>query len=162
MSHLKVDPSEPCRLLAKAVSRWDNEGGAGEGGREQPVSGSSQADTPPLGNAEIVQLQIRVIALENVLAVLLAEASEHQLALVREMSDYISPRPGCTQHRLTIHAAARMVSLAESASHLQKIRLASQSVDDPPACASPLDAREAGAAAVNTLSNFPANTHEQR
>jgi hypothetical protein len=90
MPHPKSDPSEPCWLLVKAVSRWDNEGGAGEGGREQPVSGSAQAQTPPLGNAEIVQLQIRVIALENVLAVLLAEASERQLALVREMSHFIS------------------------------------------------------------------------
>lgn len=158
MPHPKSDPSEPCWLLVKAVSRWDNEGGAGEGGREQPVSGSAQAQTPPLGNAEIVQLQIRVIALENVLAVLLAEASERQLALLREMSHYIFPRPGSTQHRLTIHAAARMVSLAESASHLQKIRLASESVDRPPACAGPLGAREAGAPAVDTSPN----AHEQR
>lgn len=162
MSYPKPDPSEPCRLLAKAVSRWDNEGGAGEGGREQPVSGSSQADTPPLTNAEIVQLQIRVIALENILAVLLAEASEHQLALVREMSEYISPRPGSTQHRLTIRAAARMVNLAESASHLQKIRLGLVSVDKPPAGASPLGGQAGGATPVNVLSNLLGQSHEQR
>jgi hypothetical protein len=143
MSHHKVDQSEPCPLLAKAVSRWDNEGGAGEGGREQPVSGSSQADALPLSNTEIVQLQIRVIALENVLAVLLAEASEHQLALVREMSAYISPRPGFTAHRLTIHAAARMVNLAESASRLQKLRPGSESVGKSSARSIPLVAREA-------------------
>ena len=162
MSHLKPDPSEPCRLLAKAVSRWDNEGGAGEGGREQPVSSSSQADTPPLGNAELVQLQIRVIALENVLAVLLAEVSEHQLALVREMAATISPQPGFTPHRLTIHAAARMLNLAESASHLQKRRLGPESVDKPAASATRSDALEADAAPVNASSTHPAHRHEQR
>ena len=162
MFHPKPDASEPCRLLAKAVSRWDNEGGAGEGGREQPVSGSLQADTPPLVNAELVQLQIRVIALENIMAVLMAQASERQLELVREMSAYILPRPGCTSHRLTIHAAARMVNLAKSASHLQKIRLGSEAVDKPPACASPIDAREAGAAPLNALSTLPSHSDEQR
>lgn len=33
MSDPKAEPSERAQLLAKAVSRWDNEGGAGEGGR---------------------------------------------------------------------------------------------------------------------------------
>jgi hypothetical protein len=131
MSRPKVNRSERTQLLATAVSQWDNEGGASEGAREQPASIDLQTDTLPLNNTEIVQLQIRVIALENVLAVLLAEASEHQLALVREMSAYISPRPGFTAHRLTIHAAARMVNLAESASRLQKLRPGSPSPGKP-------------------------------
>ncbi|MDQ2778883.1 MAG: hypothetical protein M3Y32_04915 [Pseudomonadota bacterium] len=41
------------------MSRWDNEGGAGEGGREQPVSGDLLAVALPLTNAEIVQMQVR-------------------------------------------------------------------------------------------------------
>ncbi len=128
-----ADRSERAKFLAKAVSRWDNEGGAGEGGREQPSSGDVPADALPLTNAEIVQLQVRVIALENVLAVLLAEASEHQLQLVRELSAYISPRPGSTPHRLTIHAAARMINLIDGAGHLRKLRLGPVSIDASPA-----------------------------
>jgi hypothetical protein len=64
-----------------------------------------------LSNAELVQLQIRVIALENLVITLLAEASETALDLARDMAAYISPRPGFTPHRLTIHAAAEMISL---------------------------------------------------
>jgi hypothetical protein len=70
---------------------------------------------PPLSNAELVQLRVRVIALENLVIALLAEASERQLALVREMSTHISPRRGFTAHRLTIHAASEMLSLMDRA-----------------------------------------------
>jgi hypothetical protein len=70
---------------------------------------------PELTNAELVQLRIRVIALENLVIALLAEASDRQLELAREMAAYISPRPGFTQHPLTIHAAAHMVDLVERA-----------------------------------------------
>lgn len=130
---MKADRTERARLLAKAVSRWDNEGGAGEGGREHPPSGDAATNALPLTNAEIVQLQIRVIAIENVLAVLLAEASEDQLQLVREMSAYISPRPGVTPHRLTIHAAARMINLIDGAAHLQTRHLGPVSIEASPA-----------------------------
>ena len=111
-------PLERNRLLERAFSRWDNEGGAGEGGREHPASTEMLLEAPPLTNAELVQLQIRVIALENLLTVLLTGASNQQLDLAREMAAYISPRPGSTPHRLTIHAAARMINLVEGAGHL--------------------------------------------
>ena len=84
---MKADRTERAGLLAKAVSRCDNDGRVGEGGQELAPSGDAPAGTLPLINAEIVQLQIRVIAIENVLAVLLAEASEHQLQLVRDSRD---------------------------------------------------------------------------
>jgi hypothetical protein len=129
---MKTDQTEHAKLLAKAVSQRDNEGGRVEDGREHALSGDVPADTLPLTNAEIVQLQVRVIALENVLTVLLAEASEHQLQLVREMSAYISPRPGSTPHRLTIHAAARMINLVDGAAHLQKLRLGPVPMDASP------------------------------
>jgi hypothetical protein len=48
-----AEPSERARLLAKAVARWDTEGGAGEGGREYPVSGAPLASALPLTNAEL-------------------------------------------------------------------------------------------------------------
>ena len=105
------------RQRQAALARWESEGGAGPwDSAEHLVSAAgSFADSPPLTNTELVQLQIRVIALENLVISLLAEGSDRQLALAREMADYISPRPGFTHHRLTIHAAAEMVSLVRRA-----------------------------------------------
>jgi hypothetical protein len=44
-----------------------------------------------LTNAELVQLRVRVIALENLMIALLAGASDKQLEIAREMATYISP-----------------------------------------------------------------------
>jgi hypothetical protein len=85
-----------------------------------------------LTNAELVQLRVRVIALENLLIALLADASDRQLILAREMAAYISPRPGYTQHPLTIHAAAHMVDLAQRANQFRH-PLPSVSPDKPTA-----------------------------
>jgi hypothetical protein len=74
-----------------------------------------------LTNAELVQLRIRVIALENLVIALLAEASDRQLDLVREMAAYISPRPGYTHHPLTIHAAIQMIDLVERAGRFRVV-----------------------------------------
>ena len=73
--------------------------------------GENLADVPPLANAELVQLQIRVIALENLVIAMLADAPARQLDLVREKAIHILPRPGFTPHRLTIAAATEMNSL---------------------------------------------------
>ena len=118
-------PADRERLLARAIGRWDTDGGAGAGAGLPEM----QPDTPPLTNAEIVQLQVRVIALENVLTVLLAEASDRQLTLVREIASYIAPRPGFTPHRLTVHAAARITSLVDRAAYLQALRAAGHDAD---------------------------------
>jgi hypothetical protein len=97
MPRKKPQSATSSRQWQIALSRWDTEGGAGPGG---PQGGSVSADAPSkipeLTNAELVQLRIRVIALENLLIALLAEASERQLGLAREMAAYISPRPGFT------------------------------------------------------------------
>jgi hypothetical protein len=61
-----------------------------------------------------------VIALENLLLSMLAEASRPQLDMAREMAVYISPRSGFTNHRLTIHAAAQMVHLVRRADHFRR------------------------------------------
>jgi hypothetical protein len=68
-----------------------------------------------------VQLRIRVIALENLVIALLAEASDRQIELAREMAAYISPRPGFSHHPLTIHAAAQMIDLIQRARDLRII-----------------------------------------
>jgi hypothetical protein len=54
------------------------------------------SEVPPLTNAELVQLRVRVIALENLMIMLLAEGPNQQLGHAREMAAYISPRPGFT------------------------------------------------------------------
>ena len=98
----------------EALLRWDSEGGAAG-----PAIDEQQTSTPDMSNADIVVLRVRVIALENLLISLLATASEQQLELAREMAGYILPRPGFTQHPLTIHAAAHMVDLVERSSRFR-------------------------------------------
>lgn len=112
-----IHPSQQ-RLVA--LSRWDNEGGA-VSDSPQPTSalGKVEGGVPELTNAELVQLRIRMIALENVMITLLAAASDRQLDLVREMATTISPRPGFTQHPLTIHAARQMNHLVDRAGHFR-------------------------------------------
>jgi len=55
------------------------------------------------------------------LIALLAKAPDRQLGLVREIAAYISPRPGFTQHPLTVHAAAEMIHLVERALHFRGV-----------------------------------------
>jgi len=101
----------------QALSRWDNEGGAGPAVAH--VTGREQMPVPDMSNADLVALRVRVIALENLLISLFATASDHQLELAREMAGYISPRPGFTHHPLTTHAAAHMIDLIERSSRFR-------------------------------------------
>jgi hypothetical protein len=103
---------ERTRLRVIALSRWENEGGAG---RPHQLPDDATPDAPPMNNAELVQLRIRVIALENIVIAMLAQAQPRQHTLVREMAVYISPRPGFCPHPLTIHAANEMRSLVDRA-----------------------------------------------
>jgi hypothetical protein len=114
------DTSSDWNQRQNSLSRWDNEGGAGsEGPATDSALDTEGIAIPNLTNAELVTLRIRVIALENLMISLLATASDDQLRLVREMAGYISPRPGFTQHPLTIHAAAHMVDLVERANNFR-------------------------------------------
>ena len=120
MPEQELEPSDALQLRQKALSRWDNEGGAGpQGAQTSSVLSDAHADAPPLTNTELVQLRVRVIALENLIISLLAEASDRQFELIREMASYISPRPGFTPHPLTLHAATHMNNLVDRARHFQ-------------------------------------------
>ena len=99
--------AERSRLRQLALSRWENEGGSTSSGPQ------TAGAVPPLTDAELVQLRVRVIALENLVIALLAEASDRELDLVREMAGHISPRPGFTPHRLTVQAASEMIDLLQ-------------------------------------------------
>lgn len=100
-----------------AIGRWENEGGDTAGlhphGRGSVVG--------EIGDVEDGNLRVRLIALENIVVALLAGAPDGQFTLVREMADYISPRPGMTPHRLTIEAARNMIALAERAARYKAL-----------------------------------------
>jgi hypothetical protein len=113
MPHRSTRNIDATRRLQLALLRWENEGGSQTQGQPHQVAGADHA-VPELTNAELVQLQIRVIALENILVALLADASEEQLDRVREIGLTISPRPG-VEHRLTLCATAQMAHLARRA-----------------------------------------------
>ena len=100
----------------RALARWENEGGSDDcDASAAPSAGAALA--PQLNNAELVQLQIRVIALENLMVALLADASSAQLERVRDIAASIFPRPG-VEHRLTALAAAQMGHLAQRSTRL--------------------------------------------
>ena len=50
---------------------------------------------------------------------LLFKADDAQLEQIAEMAEFISPRPGATQHPLTIHAATQMNQMVERAKHFR-------------------------------------------
>ncbi|HEX7437899.1 MAG TPA: hypothetical protein VF308_14420 [Caldimonas sp.] len=120
MTSRQSDVRDQSKQRQRALQRWENEGGAGPGRLAADAEpGEMHVNDPPLSNAELVQLQIRVIALENLVIALLSQASDRQLDLARAMVAHISPRPSFTAHRLTIHAAAQMISLVERAGYFR-------------------------------------------
>lgn len=115
-------PQSAEELRHRALSRWNNEGGAGrDGPKESHARVLPDPDIPNLTDAEIIQLRVRVFALENLMIMLLAEGSDRQLALAREMATYIAPRAGFTHHPLTIQAAAHMDDLVDRAIHYRSV-----------------------------------------
>lgn len=108
--HLAADEAadaRPASTPEDPVSRWEDH-------HRPPPAGA----LPRLTNAELVQMRVRIIALENLVIALLADASDRQIEIAREMAAYIAPRPGFTPHPLTVHAAAHMTDLVERADRL--------------------------------------------
>ncbi|MEO6745764.1 MAG: hypothetical protein ABIN08_14895 [Caldimonas sp.] len=114
---MSADPSRSRSQLEAALSRWENEGGARAppqlADRSQRLEISQAIDT------ELEHLHVRMIAMENLLIAMLAQAPDQPRALAREMATFISPRPGFTHHPRTLGAAAQMVHLVERAWHFQ-------------------------------------------
>jgi len=73
MPHQKTEASSATSQRQQALSRWDNEGGAGPA--VAPAT-EEQILVPAMSNPDLVPLRVRVIALENLLISLLATASE--------------------------------------------------------------------------------------
>lgn len=114
------DPAPKSQRLP--LSEWDNEGSAGRCGPKESTAGTPPQSIPELTNTELVQLRVRVIALENLVTALLSSATAHQHDLIRAMAAQISPRPGMTPHPLTIQAASQMNELVERAMHYRDAR----------------------------------------
>jgi hypothetical protein len=120
MTDKKLDLTPPSEQRQAALSTWDDEGGAVPRPAGEPLlPDEPQAAIPLLTNTELVRLRVRVIALENLVITMLAEASDRQLERIREMASYISPRPGSAHHHLTIHAATQMLNVASRARHFR-------------------------------------------
>ena len=101
---------------AGALSRWEDEGGALPCGPQEALAADCEKwDISPLSDAEIIQLRIRVIALENMVLGLLSKASADQLAAIEEIAEFISPRVDAKPHPLTLHAATQMEHFVERA-----------------------------------------------
>lgn len=105
-------PDDLSEFRRRALSRWDNEGGA-----IAAVTSDAHGGVPHMTSTEQVQLRIRVIALENLMIAILSEGSERQREVAREMASQIAPRPGHTQHPLTVQAAHHMTDLVNRSLH---------------------------------------------
>ena len=114
MSDHGSEPLSEALQRQQALSRWDNEGGAGrDGPQTAPHVIEEQPPFPKMGDAEFEALHVRVIALENLLISLLVAASDRELGAARDMASYISSMPGFTHHPLTLHAAGHMTELID-------------------------------------------------
>lgn len=111
----KNDDAKQLNSLPAALSRWDN-----DGGRVAKLGGHGPSD-PKITDAELVQLRVRVIALENIVLALLADQPAETYDKVREMAELISPREGATQHPLTLEAALHMNRFADRAARVGPI-----------------------------------------
>lgn len=121
MSENRLEQAKPPSDRQLALERWDDEGGAGpDGPQERSQINLAKADGGASVEMEIARLRVRVIALENLIIALLAEASPRQLGLIRDMAVFITPRPGTTPHPLTTQAARQMVSLVERSGHFRQ------------------------------------------
>ena len=58
-------------LGRRALSRWDNESGATESAMDEVY-----ADMPEVTNTELIHLRVRIIALENMMIVVLAQGTD--------------------------------------------------------------------------------------
>ena len=108
--------TDAIELRRRALSRWDNEGGA-----IALIASDALLDVPDMSNAELVQLRVRVIALENLVIAMLSEGTDRQLQIARDMASYIAPRTGFTQHPLTKQGAHHMTDLVDRAIHFRTL-----------------------------------------
>ena len=77
-------------------------------------------DIPEPDHAELVQMRIRLITLENIVLGLLSGASDEQIEQIRKRADLIEPRPDASRHPLTELTAGDMRKFLERAARMAK------------------------------------------
>ena len=75
-------------------------------------------DIPEPDHAELVQMRIRLITLENIVLGLLSGASDEQIDQIRKRADMIEPRAEASRHPLTELAAGDMRKFLERAARM--------------------------------------------
>lgn len=114
------DAAERARLFERAVSRWENEGGAVvDVGASAPMP--SEGSSAPSKGSELEHIKVRLVALENLVTFLLAQLPDPQIGVVREMADYVAANSGAAPYPLTTRAATKMRGLLEGAGHLRSL-----------------------------------------
>jgi len=119
MAEKTPNPTDPVSQRQRVLSKWETGEGVEPTLVQRGLPAAAQSAVAQLTQAELIHLRVRVIALENMVMALLAQASSQQLELARDMAAYILPREGFTQHPLTIHASHQMVDLVERAGHFR-------------------------------------------
>ncbi|HEX5390781.1 MAG TPA: hypothetical protein VFW67_13540 [Burkholderiaceae bacterium] len=114
-----MDYTPPDRSAAAPAHLTDGDAAANENMASANPPDALEA-SPLVTWVEWDHLRYRVVALENLLVALLAEGSMGRLDRLREMSRYVAPRRGCTDHPVTLLAAAQIVHLVERARHTKK------------------------------------------
>ena len=94
------------------------------GGLQKAAPANQHDGDAVFPSAEAAQLRMRVIALENLMIALLAKTADDQVVLALEMALFISPRPGYTEHELTLRAASQMRSLIDRAYRFRLLAVA--------------------------------------
>ena len=82
------------------------------------VNENGSWDIPEPDHAELVQMRIRLITLENIVIGLLSGASDEQIDQIRKRADMIEPRPEASRHPLTELAAGDMRKFLERAARM--------------------------------------------
>ncbi len=82
------------------------------------VNENGSWDIPEPDHAELVQMRIRLITLENIVLGLLSGASDEQIEQIRKRADMIEPRPDASRHPLTELAAGDMRKFLKRAARM--------------------------------------------
>ncbi len=102
-------------LRRRALSRWDDEGGATAKGPHADLPAGEDQYELRVTKVEFADLHARLIAVEHVAISLLVTSTDRQIELAREMAALIYPRPGKTPHPLSITAAHHIDQLVDRA-----------------------------------------------
>lgn len=114
MSDQGSETPQATLLRQRALSRWDNEGGAGSDGSQMELAETGDQDRVMRTDAaELAALHIRVIALESLVVALLAGGSDRQIEQARSVAQSIVSRQGAEPDELARHAAIHSAGLID-------------------------------------------------